>query len=1037
MRNKNHSLLILFTFFLSVFSLNFIAQASPQNYKIVVLGSSTAQGSGASVKDSSWVKRYQVYLGQLYPNFSIINLAKGGFKTYNILPTGSSVPVGEYVDPERNITKALSYLPNAIIINLPSNDACAFISVATQLANYRVINNLARNSNVAVWVCTPQPINSGSVIAQAQLVMVDSVFSVFGNYAIDFWTRLVTPNLRLQDKYNAGDGTHLNDAGHRILFEQVVAKNIPTFLMHNRDMIPPSIPIGLSSANITGSGFILAWTASTDNVGVSSYDVYQNGTLITNVTTTNATISGLANANTYSMTIIAKDAAGNQSVASNPLLVTTLDTQAPTTPTSLSSSNRTGNSFTLSWTASADNVGVSSYDIYKNGTLTANAVTTSATINGLTNATTYSMTVIAKDAAGNQSAACNPLLVTTLDTQAPTTPTSLSSSNRTGSSFALSWTASTDNVGVTGYDVYKNGTFTITVNTTSATINGLTNATTYSMTIIAKDAAGNQSAACNPLLVKTLDTQAPTTPTSLSSSNRTGNSFTLSWNASTDNVEVTGYDVYKNGTLTTTVNTTSAAINGLTNATTYSMTVIAKDAAGNQSEISNPLSVTTLDTQPPSIPMDLSSDHITGSGFILEWTASADNVGVSSYDIYKNDTLTTTVNTTSAAIIGLANANTYSMTVIAKDAAGNQSAVSNPLSVTTLDTIPPSIPMDLSSDHITGSGFILAWTSSADNVGISSYDIYKNDTLTTNVNTTSVMMSGLANATSYIMTVFAKDASGNQSAASGALSVTTLDTISPSIPMDLLFDHITGSSLILAWTASTDNVGVSSYDIYKNDTLTATVNTTSVMMSGLANATSYIMTVIAKDTAGNQSAASYPLSVTTLDTLVPTAPANLSSSNITNTGFTLSWTASTDNVGIDSYDVYLNGILTTSVTIPLVTITGLVDGVKYIATVIARDAAGNISPESNELNIKTLTDLVTNSDSPNLKIYPNPANKLLYINNINNANTVILIFDLQGKQVLSKPMDSNPVDISNLRTGIYVVKLVGSGNVLITKFIKE
>jgi uncharacterized protein (TIGR02145 family) len=69
--------------------------------------------------------------------------------------------------------------------------------------------------------------------------------------------------------------------------------------------------------------------------------------------------------------------------------------------------------------------------------------------------------------------------------------------------------------------------------------------------------------------------------------------------------------------------------------------------------------------------------------------------------------------------------------------------------------------------------------------------------------------------------------------------------------------------------------------------------------------------------------------------------------------------------------------------------------------------------------------------------YPNPATDKLYLKNSNFANSIIMIFDLQGKQILCKQIDSNPIDISNLRTGIYVVKLVGSENVLITKFIKE
>jgi uncharacterized protein (TIGR02145 family) len=81
---------------------------------------------------------------------------------------------------------------------------------------------------------------------------------------------------------------------------------------------------------------------------------------------------------------------------------------------------------------------------------------------------------------------------------------------------------------------------------------------------------------------------------------------------------------------------------------------------------------------------------------------------------------------------------------------------------------------------------------------------------------------------------------------------------------------------------------------------------------------------------------------------------------------------------------------------------------------------------------------IINSIIPDkLIIYPNPATEKLYLKNINYANTTLMIFDLQGKQVLIKQIDSDPIDISNIRKGIYVVKLICSENVLISKFIKE
>ncbi|MBE9575979.1 reprolysin-like metallopeptidase [Flavobacterium proteolyticum] len=185
----------------------------------------------------------------------------------------------------------------------------------------------------------------------------------------------------------------------------------------------------------------------------------------------------------------------------------------------------------------------------------------------------------------------------TSDTTAPSTPTNLTASGTTQTSTNLSWTASTDNVGVTGYDVYRGTTLLTTVTGTTYTATGLTASTAYSFTVRAKDAAGNISASSNTVNVTTLanttDTTAPSTPT-LSASGTTQTSTNLSWTAATDNVGVTGYNVYRGTTLLTTVTGNTYTATGLTASTAYSFTVRAKDAAGNISASSNTVNVTTL-----------------------------------------------------------------------------------------------------------------------------------------------------------------------------------------------------------------------------------------------------------------------------------------------------------------------------------------------------------------------------------------------------------------------------------------------------------
>ncbi len=184
----------------------------------------------------------------------------------------------------------------------------------------------------------------------------------------------------------------------------------------------------------------------------------------------------------------------------------------------------------------------------------------------------------------------------TVDTQAPSVPGSLTASNVTQTTVDLSWNASTDNVGVTGYDVYQGSTNLGTVTGTATQITGLTASTAYSFRVRARDAAGNISGYSNTVNVTTSaapDTQAPSVPTSLAASNVTQTTVDLSWNASTDNVGVTGYDVYQGSSNLGTVAGTTAQITGLTASTAYSFRVRARDAAGNVSGYSNTVNVTT------------------------------------------------------------------------------------------------------------------------------------------------------------------------------------------------------------------------------------------------------------------------------------------------------------------------------------------------------------------------------------------------------------------------------------------------------------
>lgn len=199
---------------------------------IVVLGSSTAEGTGPSDRRNAWVNRYRDFLKLENSNHRVDNLAKGGYTTYHILPTGQATPANRpQPDPQRNITYALALEPDAIIINLPSNDATAGYSVAEQLANYDTVLAAAKRKLIPVWITTTQPRNLSEAGRKNLMALRDSTLARFGKYAIDFWNGLAQENGAIKPQYDSGDGIHLNDAAHEILFQRVRDKEIPTALL--------------------------------------------------------------------------------------------------------------------------------------------------------------------------------------------------------------------------------------------------------------------------------------------------------------------------------------------------------------------------------------------------------------------------------------------------------------------------------------------------------------------------------------------------------------------------------------------------------------------------------------------------------------------------------------------------------------------------------------------------------------------------------------------------------------------------------------
>jgi chitodextrinase len=376
-----------------------------------------------------------------------------------------------------------------------------------------------------------------------------------------------------------------------------------------------------------------------------------------------------------------------------------------------------------------------------------------------------------------------------------------------------------------------------------------------------------------PFLV--VDKTAPTVPGAPAAATITDRSVTLTWAGSTDNVAVTGYRLYRNGTLVGTSTGTSMVDNGLTPSTSYSYTVQAFDAAGNQSAQSKAVVVATkaADTTAPTAPGQPVASAITSSSLTLGWSAASDNYGVNDYVIKRNAVQVGSSTSTTFNDTGLAPSTAYSYTVHARDAAGNVSPASAARSVTTAAGYVATVYYKLGTNWSTANLHYAptggTWTAVP---GVAMTPACNGWTmLTVNLGSATGLTAAFNNGSgtwdnnggqNYVL------ASGISTVASGTVTKgsnpCTPDTTAPSMPAGLAATAVDASTVRLTWTASTDNVGVSGYYVLRNGTQIGTIATgTSYTDGTVAASTTYSYAVQAFDAAPNVSAASTAVSVTT------------------------------------------------------------------------------------------------------------------------------------------------------------------------------
>ncbi|QWZ06693.1 fibronectin type III domain-containing protein [Nocardioides panacis] len=282
---------------------------------------------------------------------------------------------------------------------------------------------------------------------------------------------------------------------------------------NGRDVTNPETAItSPHQGDVVTTGQVTVSATATDNVGVSQVDLQVDGTTVGTDTTAPYTFDWTATDGEHTLQTVAHDAAGNTGTSSVVQVTgTTPDTTDPTTSITSPADGATVSGPTTVTADAADNRGVTTVRLQVDGTTVDTSTTAPYTFTWNANDPgAHTLRTVASDAAGNTgtSAPVNVTVPVPADTTPPTAPTGLTATATSPTTVDLSWGASTDNRGVTGYQVVRGSTVVDTVTGRTYTDTGLTAGTSYSYVVRAVDAAGNVSGDSNTATVTTPDPNA-------------------------------------------------------------------------------------------------------------------------------------------------------------------------------------------------------------------------------------------------------------------------------------------------------------------------------------------------------------------------------------------------------------------------------------------------------------------------------------------------------------------------------------------------
>ena len=761
-----------------------------------------------------------------------------------------------------------SALRNILIRNNSSTQEFLIDNGQPTISNVRVVANIAP---IVPWLCSSRITYVRNVWQGATCSSSDrnapagfrnpgalDYHLTSGAAAIDYGDPTNYPALDIDGQARpAGAGP---DAGA----DEAAAATPPPPPPPTEDTTAPSTPGSVRASASTATSITLAWNASTDNVGVTGYGVYRNNTSVGSTAGTTFAVTGLACNTSYTLAVDAYDAAGNRSAKGSVTASTAAcpDSIAPSAPTGLTVTATTPSSVSVSWTASSDNVGVTGYGAYVNGVSAGSATSTSHTFAGLACETSYTLAVDAVDGSGNRSAkttvaastgACPNLRVspTGADTAAclPTAP--CRTLNR---AYAVAQPGQIVEMAAGTYPAQTINTDSSHTSLEDVVIKPVAGAAVTTGALAVKA----DHVEVRDITVATMAVDPGATDVTLRNLTSGGMSINQAADVSVIGGSVTG------GTDTppviTSGGTATAPRNIVLDGVTFKdwrtatagveMQCLLVDAA-NGLTIRNSrfrncefFSILLRAGQPAGTPTNVTIENnfldCCGSGWYSIYLG--DGNGEQWKDVLVR-------NNSTNKMMGIGNGGTTVSNVRFFSNVGPGLLVNIGAIVETSSCVRTGVTTDWNvwstgpkcgaNDLISPSGFVDA----------ANFDFH--------LNAASAAI-GRGNPASVPATDIdgqsrpqgaAPDAGADETAAAGSA-----DTTAPSVPANFRETADTATSVTVAWNASTDNVGVTGYGLYRNGTLVASTAGTSSVLGGLACGTSYTLAVDATDAAGNRSA---------------------------------------------------------------------------------------------------------------------------------------------------------------------------------------